>query len=201
MKQLKLGVLVVLLFAGALSPSQARAGVFSYPHFVQPGKFAVGMEPELVFGDRVDVGINFRYTHGLNELNNLSGIVGTGGDYRRFRFGVGYTFDFFPDVDNQPGIGVALQTLYVKLPTVGSVEVSGIPYVHKSFKLDQGPIVEPFFAVPVGLSLADGTYQTTLAVVAGALFEHSEHLRTVAEFAVNLRNTYTTFSGGIVYYH
>ena len=144
--------------------------------------------------------VNLRYTHGLTELNNVTAIVGTGSDSRRFRVGGNYTFDIFPDIEKQPGIGIALQALFVRLNTAGSVEFTGIPYIHKALITDQG-IVEPFLAIPVGLTLSSGQYQPITTIVVGSMFEHSVHLRSVVEFGLNVNNAQTYLSGGLAYYH
>jgi hypothetical protein len=193
--------LIVLLAAGVVGPLRSEAGVFNTPHFIAPGEFGIGVEPELNFrDDSATAGVNFRYTHGLSDLSNVTGIIGTGGGTRKFRFGGVYTFDFFPDVEKQPGIGIAVQPLYVQLPSAGSVEITVTPYIHKNFKVQQGDI-DPFLAVPIGLMLSQGTYKTISTLVAGAHFQMNEHVGSVVELGVKLNNSFSYFSGGIVYYH
>jgi hypothetical protein len=191
---------LMIAFGTSLLPRLSYAGVFNLPHFVAPQKFAIGVEPELIMTDGASLGVNLRYTQGLSELNNFTGIIGSGGNNRQFRMGGAFTFDFFPDIENQPGIGLALQGLYVRLPNAGSVEVSGIPYIHKTFRNEQYH-AEPYFAVPTGLALSQGVYQTIVSLVFGSLFHHSEHVSSGVEFGVSLNNAYTYISGGVIYYH
>ncbi len=193
----------LLLNTLGVSSKVYATGVFNIPHFINPGEFSIGVEPELDFTGGAAVGANFRYSQGINDLSNLTGIIGTGGGVRGFRVGAAYTFDFFPDIEKQPGIGIALQPLFVQLPNAGSLEITAIPYIHKSVKMTQGDIqnIEPFMSIPLGLSLSGGAYQSLVSVVVGSLFQHSEHIRSVVEFGVNLNNAYTYFSGGVVYYH
>ena len=66
--------------------------------------------------------------------------------------------------------------------------------------IEQGDF-EPYLAIPLGLSLSQGAYQTLFSVVIGSLFKHSEHFQTVLEFGVSISNTATYMSGGFVYYH
>src|SRR4051812_44461440 len=80
---------------------QSHAGVFNLPHFVTSGQFAIGVEPELLMTGTASLGVDLKYTHGVSELSNLTGIIGTGGGSRQFRFGGAYTFDFFPDIEKQ----------------------------------------------------------------------------------------------------
>ena len=192
--------LLTLTLMQTLTLSNAQAGVFNLPRFVVPGEFAIGIEPELLMSGGAAVGVNLRYTHGLTDLTNLTGIIGTGGGARQFRFGGALTFDFFPDIDKQPGIGLAAQGLFVQGQLSNSVEITAIPYIHKSFKVKQGD-VDPFLAIPVGVSLASTGNQSVISLAIGALFKHNEHLSSVAEFGVGLSMANTYLSGGLVYYH
>jgi hypothetical protein len=191
------------IFLGILLPlavvAQAQAGVFNIPRFIQPKQFAIGIEPELTFGNQSGIATQLRGGYGLSETNNLAVIAGVGTGTRLFRLGGAFTFDFFPDTDGQPGIGLALQGLYIGLPNTGSVELTAIPYIHKSFKSDYGAF-DPFLAFPVGLSLSGGTYQPLLTLALGTQFQHSDHFSTVVELGVGLSNVSTYFSGGLIYY-
>ncbi len=184
-----------------LDPSRSSAGVFNLPHFVPMGEFAVGVEPEVQFSSPAIVGVNLKYTQGVSDINNFVGILGTGGSGRGFRVGGSFTFDIFPDIDNQPGIGLGLGALYVQLPAAGSIELAGTPYVHKNLTLGGSIPIEPFVAVPIGIALSQGTYQAIASLAFGALFQHSQHFRSVVELGVGLSNTSTYLSGGVVYYH
>jgi hypothetical protein len=186
---------------GLLAPSFAQAGVFNIPHFVAPDEFAVGVEPEVIFSNGGGVGVNGRFTQGLSDVNNITGIIGTGSGPRNFRLGGALTFDLFPDVEKQPGIGVALEGLFVQLPTTGSFEVTGTPYIHKTFQTAMGTPIDPFFALPTGLSLAQGQYQVISTAVVGAMLQYDAHFRTILELGVNLSNANSYISGGVVYYH
>lgn len=185
----------------SLSLSQAHAGVFNLPHFVTPGEFAIGVEPEFILSSGAGTGINTRYTHGISDMNNLSAILGTGSGPRQFRIGGAFTFDFFPDLAHQPGLGLALQGLFVQYAAASGVETTAIPYIHKLFRTEVGFNIEPFLAIPIGLSLSQGMYQTISSAVVGCLFEHSEHFRTSMELGINLSNTNTYISAGVIYYH
>jgi hypothetical protein len=179
---------------------EVRAEFFNTAHFVPHTEYAVGIEPEAILSSPSSVGVSGRYTYGIGEGSNLSAIVGTGGGNRQFRVGGNMTLDIFPDKDSQPGVGVAFQGLYVQMQNAGSVEVSGIPYIHKALNLEMG-VVEPFLAVPFGVTLSQGVYQTWSQIILGGIFQHSDHLRSVAEIGINMSNSFTYISGGLVYYH
>ncbi|HCM39876.1 MAG: hypothetical protein A2Z97_03495 [Bdellovibrionales bacterium GWB1_52_6] len=191
-----LPLLLLPLFAVA----QAQAGVFNTVHFVSPGEFALGGEAELTFSDNSGAGINFRFTEGLNELMNVTGLIGTGGGDRKFRFGGNVVFDFFPDIEDQPGIGIAAQGIYYRLPNVGQFEATAIPYIHKSFVSGANEI-EPFVAIPFGMAFSEGKYKAISSVVLGSMFKGSEQIRYSMEFGIAVNHADSYLSGGFTYYH
>ena len=181
------------------APSDAWAGVFSTPHFVAPGEYSLGVEPEVTLTSGAGLAANLRYTHGVSDFGNATAIIGSGGGPRRFRLGGNLTFDLFPDIEGQPGIGVAGQALYVRLPHAGKMEFTAIPYIHKTFVF-QSSEVEPFFAFPFGASLSESNYEAISAVAVGALFKNSENFRFVIELGIAVNHTESYVSGGFVYY-
>jgi hypothetical protein len=194
----------------ALSVTQpeAHADVFNLPHFVAPGEFALGIEPELVLTSGSGVGINARYTHGLTDLISVSGQIGTGTGPRRFRAGADFDFDLFPDLPGQPGIGLATRAMYVRIPTPGTttddvsgqLELSAIPYIHKMFA-NGGTSIDPFFSLPVGMSFLDGNYKMLMTGVVGSLIQASDNVWFSAEFGIDINHTQSYFAGGVSYFH
>lgn len=193
--------LIAALLGLAFQVAPAQAGVFNIPHFVEPGNFALGLEPELTLSPSAGMGFNAKFTQGLNELMNLQGILGTGGGPRKFRIGGNLTWDFVPDIEGQPGIGLATQALYYRVPDTGRLELTGIPYIHKNFPQEGEQGIDPFFALPIGFAFSEGNYQAISTAVVGALWKKSEHLSYSTEMGININHATTYFSGGIIYYH
>lgn len=198
------------VLAGVLAmlavPKAAEAGVYNIPHFVTPGEFAVGIEPELILTNGAGVGANLRYFQGLNDLMNAYALIGTGTGPRRFRVGGGMTFDFFPDIEGQPGIGISTQGVYYRVGakssevTSGMLELTGIPYLHKSFTTE-GNEVEPYISFPTGMAFSSGRYKVTSNVAVGGMFSHHPNFRYTIEIGVAINNAESYVSGGIAYYH
>lgn len=178
--------------------STVYAGVFNIPHFIEPGKFSLGVEPELTFSNGAGLGVNFKFTQGASDLINFQGIIGTGGGPRQFRVGGSANFDFFPDTEGQPGIGLATRAIWYQLPNNGQLEIQAIPYIHKTFH-SAGSAIEPFLAIPIGYAFATGNYLPISSIAIGSFFKQSEVISYVAELAVNINNSESTFSGGIVW--
>ncbi len=178
----------------------AHAGVFNIPHFVPQGEFAVGAEPELILTNGAGIGGNVKYTQGLTSFADAQGFIGTGSGPQKFRVGGSLIFDFFPDVDKQPGIGIATQLGYFRLRDSGQLELTAIPYIHKAFQSGEGE-VDPFLAIPFGWGFQNGQYIPISTLAVGASFKSSEHLSYIAEFGIAINHRESYLSGGIVYYH
>lgn len=195
--------LPLALVLGLASASPAYAvGVFNIPHFVAPGQFALGLEPEAITSGGSGFGVNAVFTQGISDSTDVSAIVGSGTGDRRFRVGGNLVDDIIPDVEGQPGFGIAGQAVYYDMMDAGRLELTGIPYLHKNLVLDQNnDQVDPFLALPTGFAFSSGRYQVISNVAVGASFQNVDHLRYIFEIGVNLNHSDDYFSGGIVYYH
>lgn len=185
------------LLSGAGVGQFSIAGTFVQPHFLTVGSFALGLEPEVFFSNGASVGANFHYSHGIHEMVNVGATLGTGDGNRRFRVGPRAVFEFFPDSAKQPGIGVATSAMFVKLRSGLVLELGANPFIHKSFVLEGGREVEPFFALPLGLRFDDGRYEGTFGVTVGAIFRIVEKLSGSFEFCVAALNSESYVSGGV----
>jgi hypothetical protein len=184
----------VSLVAVFLRVADARASttVFNLPYYVEPGHSAIGLEPELALTAGAAMGANLKYTYGLSNLLNLQAGIGYGDGERGFRWGGAAVLDIFPDIEKQPGIGLAGQIYTIQTRSSGAVmEAKIIPYIHKSFEI-KGTVIDPFVAVPVGLN---GSTQLSV----GNQFKTSSRFRWQLEMGINISNAQTYFSGGLTY--
>jgi hypothetical protein len=191
---------LVLVFCVVTLEGVSHAGVFGMSHFVVPGNFAVGIEPELTLATQAGLAANVKWTQGISDLNNVTAIIGTGAEPRKFRVGGNMTFDFFPDIENQPGIGIGTQAIYYRIGENGRLEVHAVPYVHKAFQSSGGEF-EPYVAIPFGVGFSDGQYKAISNVAVGSMFKNSEKFRYVLELGVAINNSDSYVSGGVIYYH
>jgi hypothetical protein len=120
---------------------------------------------------------------------------------RKFRIGGALTFDFFPDIERQPGIGIAVQGIYYRYKYgYGQLETSAIPYIHKRFYGADGNAIEPYFALPFGPAFRSGTYHWQTQVVLGAIYSReNSDLHFVSEVGVNVNKAESYISGGILF--
>jgi hypothetical protein len=191
-------VLGVIALVSTLLP-EAQAGYFTLPHFLEQGENSAGFEPEVTFTNGGGVAGSIKYQHGLTDFMNGMLTFGTGTGRRRFRMGADFTFDFVPDVENQPGIGLVTGATYYKYDAFGRLEVSVGPYLHKIFKNGAGNSVEPFLVIPIGPAFTTGQYEWQSAIVLGSIFAKTDEKRLsfVTEINVNLAHGETILSGGV----
>ncbi|RYZ70559.1 MAG: hypothetical protein EOP09_05895 [Proteobacteria bacterium] len=196
-----LSVIALMGMSLVLAQPAAQAGVFNIPNFISQGKNAVGIGPELNLSNDTGLALNLRYQLGISQLSNLHLITGPGGGERHFRIGAAYTFDFFPDMQGQPGIGLALQGMYYRYSgNRGQFEPTFIPYLHKEFRNNTGGSVEPFVAIPMGMEFKDGESDFIATLVLGTKFKTSNPSITyIGELGANLSETETYVSGGVVF--
>ncbi len=194
---LKSAPLLLLIFVCA---GTAQAGIFNAPHFIEPGKMAIGVEPELTTSNGAGLAGNLKYSVGVTDFMDSAAIIGLGDGPLRFRLGFDLTFDIFPDVDRQPGIGLLTRAIYYRYPVSGELRILGAPYIHKAFTLDDKSVLEPYVAVPAGFGFDNGTYHGLGQLVLGSMYQNMEKFRYNFELGINLGNAETYISGGITYY-
>ncbi len=177
----------------------AKAGVFNIPQFVEQKSWSVGLEPEATFTSGGSFSNTLKFTYGVGSLSNVQIGLGTGSGTRGFRTGATYTLDFIPDLDGQIGAGLAFQLYYYKIrSTFGQTELTLYPYIHNQYE-NANIAIDPYLAVPFGLALTDGNYQTVSQLVFGSYFKTSKNFGFNTEVGMNLKGADTYLSGGITY--
>jgi hypothetical protein len=175
-------------------------GVFSTSQYIEPGNFAIGIEPVVSLAERSGAAVDLRYTHGLSDLLNASVIGGVGQAPRRFRLGGNLAADLFPDAEGQPGFGVAGQALYYGTPEGALGEFLAIPYLHKTFSSGSSEF-SPFVALPIGWTASPEGMLGTSTLSVGSLFRVGDNFHYVIELGINVYRSMTYVSGGLVYVH
>lgn len=195
----QLALTAALAVAALLATKKANAGFFTLAHFLEPTENSAGFEPEITFTNSGGVAGNLKYQHGLTDFSNGQLTLGTGTGRRRFRVGTAFTYDFLPDVENQPGAGIAASGLYCKYAGFGQLELALAPYAHKVFANGDGHTIEPFLALPIGPSFSDSKYHWQTSINMGAIFTNpgQAKLSYILEFDVGVNKADTMIAGGI----
>lgn len=189
------------LFAFALgTATTAHAGLFNMPHFLTSEQMSFGLEPEFTFSHGAGLAGNFKFTKGLTDFSNGTFAIGTGDGNRRFRIGGNLTFDFIPDLEDQPGIGIALQTYYYTMSVPGSrLEAQAVPYLSKTITSEGGTTITPFIGFPIGIGFQSDRTQTISSLAVGAITKATDTFSYVLELGIAVQNTDSYFSGGVVF--
>jgi len=181
----------------------SSGGILQSPHLLSPGEFAIGIEPEVLIYTRndtlrADLGVQLKYTHGLNNYCDGTLIAGTGNGLRKMRFGGNIKFEVLSDLEYWFGIGTVMQGLYLRRLETHSFEASLTPYLHRP-QLYQDHLIHPFLAFPLGIHFIEDSYQFQYGLSVGCAFLHNEHFRTYLELGINWKAN-VSLSGGFVYY-
>lgn len=179
----------------------SQAGIFNMARYVSPGQSTAGVEPELTLSDGGGFATNLRYQYGLDSLTNVFAVAGMGGGYRQFRLGAGGTFDLFPDLDSQPGIGVGGQAYYYRYRgSNGQLETTVFPYIHKTFVSKSNDIeIEPFLALPLGprFNSNDSYFGFQMAIGAMVRPDPKGKFNYIGEVGLDISKTENYISGGV----
>lgn len=193
-------IVIAGVVLGLFSVNVSQAGVFNLPKYIAPSQFGIGVEPELTLTSGAGIGIQARFQYGVGEITNAHLIVGNGQGPKQFRVGGAMAFDFFPDIEGQPGIGLAVQALYSRVITGGRMDATAIPYIQKTIK-GQDSDFTPYAAIPIGLAFLDtGAYATVTQFVFGSRFKLSERFLYMIELGIGITSSDTYMSTGLMIY-
>lgn len=193
-----LWVLSLTYLAGALP---AYAGLFDLPAFIEPGRWSVGLEPELILSQGVGLGANLKPRYGISNFLNVQGVLGTGTGARTFRMGAIGDLEFFPDIENQPGLAAPVSVIYYRISDEDQITLSLTPMIYKTFRGDKA-LFTPFIGVPVGYNLRNKKFEDFMQVALGTIIHpHNwDYFSFTVEAGFNVSDTYSYISGGVTYY-
>ncbi len=178
-----------------------HASVFDLPAFLPPGEFSLGLEPEIITSNPSGAGVNLKPRIGTTSFLNWQGIIGTGSGDRGFRLGATADFDWFPDVDHQPGIATPFTLLYNQLGGDNVISYYFSPLVYKSFKGEAAEYI-PFISVPFGWTIRNSRNTNFSQFVMGSMFKSPgmQYFRFSVEAGFNMNKSYSYISGGVTWY-
>ncbi len=185
-----------------IAAASAQAGVFDLPSFLEPGRFSAGAEAEIAVSNGTGAAVNLKPRFGLTDFLNVQAIVGTGAGERRFRLGTTLDVEYFPDIDNQPGLASPVTLLYTRQQHDGNWTLSVQPLVYKTFHGADSVAFTPFVALPVGWNARGGNLRGFTQIAFGTLFAPSNmtKVKFVAEAGFNLHQSYSYIAGGVTFF-
>lgn len=193
--------LAAALLACSAGISSVQAGIFDLPSFIEPGSYSVGIEPEVAISNGTGAALNLKPRIGHTDLLNWEGMIGFGAGARKFRVGLNADFEWFPDIEKQPGIATALFTEYYRIDGGGQFVFGLKPMVYKTFPGAQAEYT-PFVALPIGWNVRDSNLNGWVQIALGCNFKvpGEEHWRFTGEVGFNVSSAYSYISGGVTYF-
>lgn len=190
-------LLIVTAFWVFISVGQATTS-FDLPTYVEPGKASIGIEPVFALTNGSGASLNAKARYGVNELLNLGAMIGTGTGAREFRLGMVADFEWFPDMEGQPGIATPFFTEYYRFRDDGLITFGLKPLVYKTFVTDHGDFT-PFVSIPFGWNYCNQRTRAMIQTSFGTVYRlpQNEHIRFVVETGFNVKHAYSYISGGV----
>jgi hypothetical protein len=176
-------------------------GTATLTRFVEEGSFSVAIAPEVVLTPATKgLGANISYTHGFSDLVNASLLFGVHQGQKQFRVGAILGIDFFPDTEGQPGIGVGIEPIYYRRVDGYQFELVALPYLHKSFSIDE-MLIDPYISFPFGMAFTHLGSHMMYGMAMGSHFQTWEHVSMPLELGLSLHRGEIYVSTGIHYYY
>lgn len=181
--------------------TKLHAGVFDLPAFLPPGEFSLGLEPEIITSNPSGAGFYLKPKFGTTSFLNWQGIIGTGSGDRNLRLGATADFDWFPDVDYQPGIATPFTLLYTQIAGDNIINYYFSPLIYKTFKGQDAEYI-PFISVPFGWTIRNSRNQNFSQFVMGSMFKSPgmQYFRFTVEAGFNMNRSYSYISGGVTWF-
>ncbi len=179
----------------------SHAGVFDLPAFLPPGDFSLGVEPEIITSNPSGAGFNLKPKFGTTPFLNWEGIIGTGSGDRGLKLGATADFDWFPDVEHQPGIATPFTLLYNQISGDNIINYFFSPMLYKTFKGESAEYI-PFISMPFGWSIRNSRNSNFSQFVMGSMFKSpgTQYFRFSVEAGFNINRSFSYISGGVTWF-
>lgn len=160
---------------------------------LQSNEYQFGVEPQLLLNHGGGINANIFFDAPVNE--STSARVSLGGGSVDFSSFASVKYVPFPDVDNQPAIGVRIGAGLARDDSKNILLAQFAPIVSKKFSSEYGPFV-PYLAIPFELINTKEENFASSQVVFGTEYSHPEvdGARFGAEIGFETRRSYSYIS-------
>jgi len=183
------------LFSGLLLASNAHAylSMAESGELVPMGKYQVGIEPQLMLNRGDGGNVDAFFDAPINDSTSARLLIGSGTvDFNGF---ASVKYIPFPDVDNQPAIGIRGGVGLDRINGNNGLDIQVAPLISKKFDTDMGMTV-PYFALPITFTSNNNDSFTRANVAVGTEL-HSPQAPQVtfgAELGIDLNRSYSYIS-------
>lgn len=185
----------------AVGAAEAEAALFDAAEYLQPGKFSLGINGDLLLNNPTGEAAEARLKTGINEMVNIQGVVGAGSRNRKFRAGAISNVNFFADSPGSLGITLLVGVGYVKRAAYSGLQILTGPLVHHTFKGWDNKPLNIFLGIPFTMELHGGSYTTGSQLAFGALWDMGNSgtwfLHSEAALSLRRSESYVSLGAGM----
>jgi hypothetical protein len=190
-----LGALVATIVA---STSHAYFSTIDNGELIQPGKYQVSVEPQIILSEFSGFNMVGRFDTGINQDSSARVLLGVGKvDYQVGGF---YKYVPFPDTVNQPAIGGSAGVVLARVNGVTLTSIRLHPLISKRFQTEVGDLI-PYGSLPLGITFSSGTTTVPVQLVLGSELRpmNMKDVSFFAELGMNITKAFGYISGAVAY--
>ena len=194
--RLILAIAALITFA---QPAHAYFSTLDTGDVIEPGKYRAIVSPQTIFNEFSGLNVLGMFDTGLSEDQSVRALVGFG--EVDFQVGGMYKWIPFPDVGDQPAIGVSGGLVWAKVEDHNALSLRIHPLVSKKFETEVGDFT-PYGSMPIGVTDFEDETFVPIQLVGGTEWRtlHFENLTFMAELGLNLSKAFSYISAGAVWY-
>ena len=188
--------LVCLLFNA--TPAWAYLSIGESGEIQPVGSNQFGVEPQILGNE--GGGVNIGTFLDVPWRDDLSSRFSLGVGKIDFHAGAALKWMPFPDVDQQPAMGIKVAGWYARQSSLNVWTFQIAPLFSKKYQADAGLFI-PYVAVPVSfVSSTDKSVTGTQFAIGSELYAKDvQNMHFSAELALNLKDSYSFISGTVVF--
>lgn len=189
----------ILVLLSVLLPSLAQAAIFDAPDILPENSAALSGFGEILLSDPTSEGLEARGRYGLSPDITVAGILGTGTDGKKLRFGGEAVYSFIPDWEGQFGLSGLVGLEYLKRYSSGGAQFRVGLMGHKKVDGWDGHPTTIFLAIPFQLEARDSSVRSGSQIVLGSIVDFSDRFYVGGEGGVKIGNadSYVLLGAGV----
>lgn len=175
------------------SAAQAYLTIAESGELISTGKYQVGVEPQLLLNKGGGANFDLFLDTGINESTSARITMGAGAvDFNAF---ASAKWVPFPDVDNQPAMGIRGGVGIARDESENIIQVQIAPLVSKKFNTEYGLTV-PYLAIPFNILNTKEENFVATNLTMGSEFQSTEWngVTMGAELGIDLNKSYSYIS-------
>lgn len=188
--------LIGISILSLLVSTAAQAGYLSVGEsgeILPAGFYNVGVEPQFVLNEggglNADAFIDMPY----NDASSFR--IQAGAGKVDFHVGGGIKYIPFPDVDNQPAMGLKASLWYARYQSNNILTAQVAPLLSRKVQTDQGLFI-PYVAVPFNFNSGTDNNKTGTQFTLGSEWHNPDWPQVIldADLALNMNNSFSTLT-------